>query len=50
MTALEAVSAGVPLDVSKKSGFYAMLCEKHLENYVQGLKFKERQKSLILRT
>ena len=40
MTALEAVSAGVPLVVSKKSGFYAMLCEKHLENYVHGVEIQ----------
>lgn len=37
LTALEAVSAGVPLIVSKKSGFYSMLCEKRLENYVHGV-------------
>lgn len=37
LTALEAVSAGVPLIVSKKSGFYSMLREKRLENYVHGV-------------
>lgn len=51
MTALEAVSAGVPLVVSKKSGFYAMLCEKHLENYVHGVEIQGKtEMSLILRT
>lgn len=37
LTALEAVSAGVPLIVSKRSGFYKSLEELRLDNYVYGV-------------
>ena len=37
LTALEAVSAGVPLIVSKRSGFYKSLEELRLDSYVYGV-------------
>ena len=37
LTALEAISAGVPLIVSKRSGFYKALEDFRLESYVQGV-------------
>ena len=37
LTSLEAVSAGVPLIVSKRSGFYKSLEELRLDNYVYGV-------------
>lgn len=40
LTALEAVSAGIPLVVSKSSGFYKALEERKIENYVYGVDIK----------
>lgn len=40
LTSLEAVSAGVPLVVSKNSGFYKMLNEKKLTSYVHVVDIK----------
>ena len=40
LTAIEAVSAGVPLIVSKSSGFYKSLLERKIENYVHGVEIK----------
>ena len=44
LTALEAVSAGVPLIVSKKSGFYKTLANIKLENYVVGVNVSAQTK------